>query len=214
MARLNAPPPWLKPVAHLLAALPGLWLLAGWAELIWIDPASLRLSAEPVAHTHNALGLQALRLLLATLAVTPLVRLSGWTPLMSLRRLLGLWAFAFATLHLGFYLAMELDFSLSALWREALRKPFIFFGLFAFLCLLPLAATSTRRAIRALGGRRWQALHRLAYLAGIAACIHFVLRVKGFQPEPWIYAGLLILLFGIRLLPNRKRASRAPARSA
>lgn len=214
MARLNAPPPWLKPLAHLLAALPGLWLLAGWADLLWIDPASLRLSADPVAHTHNALGLQALRLLIATLAVTPVFRLSRWTPIMSLRRPLGLWAFAYATVHLGFYLAMELDFSLLALWREALKKPFIFFGLAAFLCLLPLAATSTRAAIRALGGRRWQALHRLVYVAGIAACVHFILRVKGFQPEPYVYAAMLALLFAIRLFPNRKRPSRAPARAA
>ena len=214
MARLNAPPIWLKPLAHLLAALPGLWLLAGWADLLWIDPASLRLSAEPVAYTHNALGLQALRLLIATLAVTPIFRLTRWSPIMSLRRLLGLWAFAYATVHLGFYLAMELDFSLWALWREALKKPFIFFGLAAFLCLLPLAATSTRAAIRALGGRRWQVLHRLAYAAGIAACVHFILRVKGFQPEPYVYAALLALLLGLRLLPNRKRPSPAPARAA
>ena len=214
MARQNASPAWLKPMAHGLAALPGLWLLAGWSELLSIDPASLRLSAEPVAYTHNALGLQALRLLVATLAVTPLFRLTRWTPTMSLRRLLGLWAFAYAGLHLGFYLAMELDFSLAALWREALGKPFILFGLLAFLCLLPLAATSTRRAIKALGGQRWQALHRLAYVAGIAACVHFILRVKGFQPEPWVYAGLLMLLFAVRLAPSRKRASRAPARPA
>ena len=214
MARLNAPPIWLKPLAHLLAALPGLWLLAGWADLLWIDPASLRLSAEPVAYTHNALGLQALRLLIATLAVTPIFRLTRWSPIMSVRRLLGLWAFAYATVHLGFYLAMELDFSLWALWREALKKPFIFFGLAAFLCLLPLAATSTRAAIRALGGRRWQVLHRLAYAAGIAACVHFILRVKGFQPEPYVYAALLALLLGLRLLPNRKRPSPAPARAA
>lgn len=214
MARLNAPPIWLKPLAHLLAALPGLWLLAGWADLLWINPASLRLSAEPVAYTHNALGLQALRLLIATLAVTPLFRLTRWTPIMSLRRLLGLWAFAYATVHLGFYLAMELDFSLWALWREALKKPFIFFGLAAFLCLLPLAATSTRTAIRALGGRRWQVLHRLAYAAGIAACVHFILRVKGFQPEPYVYAVILALLFAIRILPNRRRPNPAPARAA
>ena len=82
MARQNASPAWLKPMAHGLAALPGLWLLASWSELLWIDPASLRLSAEPVTHTHNALGLQALRLLVATLAVTPLFRLTRWTPAM------------------------------------------------------------------------------------------------------------------------------------
>jgi sulfoxide reductase heme-binding subunit YedZ len=208
--RLNAPPRWLKPVVHLLVAMPALYLLAGWAELLFEDPASLRLSAEPVAYTHNALGLMALRTLLAALAVTPVHRLTGWTPIMSLRRMLGLWAFAYAAVHLGFYLWMELDLSLAALWAEAVKKPFILFGMLGLLAMAPLAATSTRAAIKALGGRRWQMLHRLAYLAGIAASIHFVLRVKGFQLEPWAYAGLLALLLAIRLMPSRRRAT--PAR--
>jgi sulfoxide reductase heme-binding subunit YedZ len=207
--RLNAPPAWLKPAVHLLVAMPGLFLLAGWAELLFGNPASLRLSAEPVAYTHNALGLMALRTLVATLAVTPIHRLTGYTPIMSLRRMLGLWAFAYAAVHLGFYLWMELDFSLSRLWAEALKKPFILFGMLGLIAMAPLAATSSRAAIRALGGRRWQALHRLAYVAGIAGCIHFILRVKGFQLEPWIYAGLLVVLLGIRLMPSRRRASRA-----
>jgi sulfoxide reductase heme-binding subunit YedZ len=207
--RLNAPPAWLKPAVHLLVAMPGLFLLAGWAELLFGNPASLRLSAEPVAYTHNALGLMALRTLVATLAVTPIHRLTGYTPIMSLRRVLGLWAFAYAAVHLGFYLWMELDFSLSRLWAEALKKPFILFGMLGLIAMAPLAATSSRAAIRALGGRRWQALHRLAYVAGIAGCIHFILRVKGFQLEPWIYAGLLVVLLGIRLMPSRRRASRA-----
>ena len=201
------PVQWLKPAAHLLAAFPALWLTAGWVELLALNPTSLWLSAEPVAYTHNALGIAALRLLLFTLACTPVRLLTGWAPVMSLRRLLGLWAFAYAAAHLLFYLAMELDFSIALLWQEAAKRRFIFFGLAAFLMLLPLALTSTRAAIRRLGGRRWQALHRLAYVAGIAACIHFLLRVKGFQPEPWVYAGLLAMLLLIRLKPSRKRAS-------
>jgi methionine sulfoxide reductase heme-binding subunit len=209
--RLNAPPVWLKPAVHGMVMLPGLFLLAGWAELLWFDPGSLRLSAEPIAYTHNALGLMALRVLIATLAVTPISRLSGYTPLMSLRRMLGLWAFAYAAVHLGFYLWLELDFSLGQLWQEALKKPFILFGMLGLLAMAPLAATSTRAAIKALGGRRWQMLHRLAYVAGIAGVVHFLLRVKGFQLEPWIYAALLLVLLGLRLRPSRKRAS--PARS-
>lgn len=209
--RLNAPPVWLKPVVHLLVALPGLYLLSGWAELLFQNPASLRLSAEPVAYTHNALGLMALRTLVATLAVTPIHRLTGWTPIMSLRRMLGLWAFAYAAVHLGFYLWMELDLSLAALWMEAMKKNFILFGMLGLLAMAPLAATSTRAAIKALGGRRWQALHRLAYLAGVAGVIHFILRVKGFQLEPWVYAAVIAVLLALRLVPNRRRAT--PARS-
>jgi sulfoxide reductase heme-binding subunit YedZ len=212
--RLNAPPLWLKPAVHLTATLPLLYLLLAWAELLWVQPGSLRLTAEPVAYTHNALGLMALRTLLAALAVTPIHRLTGWMPVMSLRRMLGLWAFAYAAFHLGFYLLMELDWSLSLLLEEALKRRFIFFGLAAFLCLLPLALTSTRAAIRRLGGRRWQRLHQLAYVAGLAAAVHFILRVKGFQLEPWVYLALLLALFSIRLMPSRKRASRAAAPAA
>jgi sulfoxide reductase heme-binding subunit YedZ len=213
-ARLNAPPPWLKPAVHLIAASPFLFLAYGWAELIWLQPGSLRLTADPVAYTHNALGLMALRTLVAAIAVTPVHRLTGWTPVMSLRRMLGLWAFAYAAVHLGFYLAMELDFSLALLWKEALKKPFIFAGMLAFLSLLPLALTSTRAAIRRLGGRRWQKLHKLVFLAGMAAAVHFILRVKGFQLEPYVYLGLLLLLYAIRLLPARRLTSRQPASRA
>jgi sulfoxide reductase heme-binding subunit YedZ len=212
--RLNAPPGWLKPAVHLLVAMPGLYLLAGWAELLVANPASLRLSAEPVAYTHNALGLMALRTLVAALAVTPIHRLTGWTPIMSLRRMLGLWAFAYAAVHLGFYLWLELDLSLARLWAEALKKPFILFGMLGLLAMAPLAATSTRAALKALGGRRWQMLHRLVYLAGIAAAIHFILRVKGFQLEPWIYAAVIASLLALRLMPSRRRASRATAQPA
>jgi sulfoxide reductase heme-binding subunit YedZ len=207
------PPRWLKPTVHAVAAMPLFWLILGWAELLWWNPASLSLSAEPVAYTHNGLGQMALRLLIATLAITPIHRLTGWTPAMSLRRMLGLWAFAYASIHLGFYMAMELDWSLAALWAETVKRNFILAGMVAFLAMLPLAATSTRRAIKALGGGRWQRLHRLAYLAGLAAAIHFIFRVKGFQWEPWIYLAILLALLAVRLLPkpSRRRASRAPA---
>lgn len=213
MARLNAPPRWLKPLVHGVAAMPLFWLTLGWADLLFVNPVSLRLTAEPVAYTHNALGLMALRLLIATLAVTPILRLTGWVPVMSLRRMLGLWAFAYAALHLVFFMALELDWSLSELWKEAMKRNFILAGLAALLMLIPLAATSSRTAIKALGGRRWQRLHRLVYPAAIAANIHFILRVKGFQWEPWIYLAVLLLLFAIRLLPKRRpiRRSASPA---
>jgi sulfoxide reductase heme-binding subunit YedZ len=192
--------PWLKPLAHGVMAVPLVLLAAGWIELLR-DPASLVLTAEPVAYTHNALGLAALRALLGSLACTPVRLLTGWGRVMTLRRLLGLWAAAYAALHLGFYLWAELDFSLADLVRETVKRPFILAGMGAFLCLLPLAFTSTSAAIKRLGARRWQALHRLAYLAGGAATLHFILRVKGFQWEPWVYLAMLTLLLAIRLAP-------------
>ncbi len=192
----------LKPSAHAVMAIPLALLLFGWAELLFWNPASRALSAEPVAYTHNALGLAALRALVASLAVTPVRLLTGWGRVMTLRRLLGLWAFAYAAMHLLFYLLAELDWSLGALLAETAKRPFILAGMVAGIALLPLAATSTGAAIRRLGAKRWQALHRLAYLAGIAACVHFILRVKGFQWEPWLYLGLLLALFALRLAPR------------
>ncbi len=204
----------MKPVAHLLAALPLLWLAFGWSELLFVDRGSLRLSAEPVAYTHNLLGLSAFRLLLACLACTPIRKITGWVPVMSLRRLLGLWAFAYAAMHLIFFMAMELDWSFGLLVKEVAKRRFILFGMVGIVALLPLALTSTRASIKRLGGKAWLRLHKLVYLAGIAAAVHFILRVKGFQLEPWVYLGILLLLFAIRLLPNRKRASRAGVQPA
>jgi sulfoxide reductase heme-binding subunit YedZ len=193
-------PALLKPAAHGVMAIPLVFLLAGWVELFG-DPRSLVLTAEPVAYTHNALGLAALRALLASLACTPIRIVFGWGRVMTLRRLLGLWAAAYATLHLGFYLWAELDFSIAALVAETAKRPFILAGMVAFLCLAPLAATSTSSAIRRLGAKRWQALHRLAYLAAGAGTIHFVLRVKGFQWEPFIYLLILGVLLAVRVAP-------------
>jgi sulfoxide reductase heme-binding subunit YedZ len=193
--------PWLKPAAHAVMAIPLFFLVTGWVELLG-DPQSLVLTAEPVAYTHNALGLAALRALLASLACTPVRLVTGWGRVMTLRRLLGLWAAAYAALHFGFYLWAELEFSLSDLLLETAKRPFILAGMAAFLCLLPLALTSTSTAIRRLGARRWQALHRLAYVAAGAASLHFVLRVKGFQWEPWLYLGLLGVLLLVRTLPR------------
>jgi sulfoxide reductase heme-binding subunit YedZ len=203
--RLDRLGPWLKPATHVLLLMPLLWLAFAWAELLLWNPASLRISAEPVAYTHNNLGLMALRALILALAVTPFRQLTGWGRVMVVRRSLGLWAFAYASLHLLFFLGMELDWSVRELWAETVQRPFILAGMVGLLAMLPLAATSTNRAIRALGARRWRALHRLAYLAGVAGVVHFILRVKGWQAEPLIYAAILLLLFAVRLVPIARR---------
>ncbi|WP_235945428.1 sulfite oxidase heme-binding subunit YedZ [Thermaurantiacus tibetensis] len=200
--------PLLRAAAHGVMAMPLVLLLWGWAELLAWNPGSRMLTAEPVAYTHNALGLAALRALLASLSCTPLRRLTGWGGVMALRRLFGLWAFAYGAMHLLFFLFAELDWSLPALAAETAKRPFILAGMVAFLAMAPLAATSTAAAIRWLGARRWQALHRLAYVAGVAACVHFLLRVKGFQWEPWLYLGGLALLLLVRLVPRGRRALR------
>lgn len=197
---------WLRThrqgLAHIIMAVPVLVLAVRWVMMIMgSDPRAVGLSAEPIDYTINTLGLWAIRFLILSLAITPLRTWTRWSWLAPLRRPLGLWAFACALLHLSVYFLLDQLGSLALLWESVAKHPFILLGMAAFTLLLPLALTSTRGAIRRLGGRRWQALHRLVYLAAIFAAIHFILRVKGFQPEPWIYAGVAAALLLVRALP-------------
>lgn len=193
-------------VAHMVMVLPLALLLLRWADMIsGTDPRQAGLSAEPIAYTINYLGLWALRALWASLAVTPVRRLSGRAEIALLRRPLGLWAFAYALLHLTVYFGFDQLASPVLLWRDVTQHKFAFFGMGALLLLIPLAVTSTRGMIRRLGGRRWQRLHRLVYPAAILAALHFIFRVKGIQPEPWLYAGLLALLLALRIAARRRR---------
>lgn len=191
-------------LAHIVMALPVLALAARWAMMIaGSDPRAVGLSAEPIDFTINYLGLWAIRFLILALAITPLRTWTRWNWLAPLRRPLGLWAFACASLHLSVFFLLDQLGSFSLLWESVAKHPFILLGMAAFTLLLPLALTSTRGAIKRIGARRWQALHRLVYLAAILAAIHFILRVKGFQPEPWIYAGLIALMLVMRVIPTR-----------
>ncbi|MGY0161086.1 protein-methionine-sulfoxide reductase heme-binding subunit MsrQ [Edwardsiella tarda] len=176
----------LKIAIWLAAALPLLWLPLA---------ASLgALSADPAKDIQHITGLMALKLLLATLLVSPLARFTRQAALMRTRRLLGLWCFAWASLHLLSYLMLELGGNLRLLGSELLRRPYLTLGLAAWLILLALALTSTRRAMSALG-TRWQRLHNLIYLAAIAVPIHYLWSVKTLSPPPFFYAlGALILL--------------------
>ncbi|MDQ4420514.1 sulfoxide reductase heme-binding subunit YedZ [Sphingobium sp. DEHP117] len=198
---------WLRAhrqgLAHIVMALPVLVLAVRWAMMITGgDPRAVGLSAEPIDYTINYLGLWAIRFLILSLAITPLRTWTRWSWLAPLRRPLGLWAFACALLHLSVYFLLDQLGSFTLLWESVAKHPFILLGMAAFTLLLPLALTSTRASIRRLGGRRWQALHRLVYLSAIFAAIHFILRVKGFQPEPWIYAGIAGALLLVRALPT------------
>ncbi|MGY0154625.1 protein-methionine-sulfoxide reductase heme-binding subunit MsrQ [Edwardsiella tarda] len=172
-----------------------IWLAAA-LPLIWLPlAASLgALSADPAKDIQHITGLMALKLLLATLLVSPLARFTRQAALMRTRRLLGLWCFAWASLHLLSYLMLELGGNLRLLGSELLRRPYLTLGLAAWLILLALALTSTRRAMSALG-TRWQRLHNLIYLAAIAVPIHYLWSVKTLSPQPFFYAlGALILL--------------------
>jgi sulfoxide reductase heme-binding subunit YedZ len=158
------------------------------------------LGANPVETITHETGAWALRLLLATLAITPLRRFSGWAFVAPWRRSLGLLTFLYATLHFATFLALDLGFELSALAEEVAERPYVALGFTALLLLAPLALTSTRRWQRRLG-RRWLSLHRLVYVAAGLAVAHFVWLVKADLAEPFTYGAALALLLGARLLP-------------
>jgi methionine sulfoxide reductase heme-binding subunit len=168
------------------------------AHLVWRAFAG-DLGANPIEAVTLATGRWTLRLLLVTLAITPVRRVTGWHRIIGFRRMLGLFAFFYATLHFMIYLAIDQFFDWETIVEDVTKRPFITAGFAAFVLLIPLAATSTRGWIRRLG-RRWQQLHRLIYAGAILAVIHFIWKVKSDLRDPLWYASILGLLLGFRVV--------------
>lgn len=158
------------------------------------------LSPNPIEFVTKETGTWALRLLVATLAVTPVRRLTGWSDLIRVRRMLGLLAFFYATLHVLTFFVFDHVFDMRAIAEDVVERPFVTAGFTAFLCLVPLAVTSTSGWIRRLGGRRWQRLHRLIYVSAVAAVVHYLWLVKADLGPPLGYAALVVVLLGSRLV--------------
>jgi sulfoxide reductase heme-binding subunit YedZ len=175
-------------------------LLAGATPVatLVVRAAADDLGANPIEEITHTTGEWALRFLLLCLMVTPARRLTGWRALTLERRTLGLLAFFYASLHLATYVGLDLGFAWSTLAEDIVERPYITVGFATFLILSTLASTSTRAAARRLG-RRWKPLHRLVYLAGIGAVVHFLWLVKSDLREPLIYATVLASLLAIRL---------------
>ena len=194
---------WFKPALFVLAALPV-------ADLVW-RALTVQLGPDPEHALIWATGRWALRLLLLTLAITPLRQLTGLAELARLRRMLGLWAFAYAVLHFFCYVWLVNDFSASSVLHDAARHPFVLAGLSALLLLVPLACTSRDAAIRRLGARRWRALHRLVYLIAPIAVFHawWGQLAKHHTGEPKLYAAILALLLGWRAWRRLRASPRA-----
>lgn len=165
--------------------------------LAW-GAASGGLGANPIEAITRETGTWTLRFLLITLAVTPLRRLTGLNSVIRFRRMLGLFAFFYGTLHLFTYLWLDQFFDLAAIAKDVYKRPFITAGMTAFLSMLPLAVTSTTGMIRRMGGKAWRRLHRLAYLAALAGVVHYWWLVKLDVTRPQIYAALLAVLLGAR----------------
>ena len=196
---------WLKAAAHALCAVPFAWLVA--------DTVRDALGPDPVAQITHRTGIWALRLLLVTLAVTPLRRLTGRAELVQYRRLFGLWTFFYACAHFATYLVLDLGGYWPQVFEDIVDRPFITVGFLAWLLLVPLAATSTRAAMRRLG-RNWQRLHRAVYAIGVLAILHFVWLVKSGEEiarrEPLVYGAILGVLLLARAVPALVRRIRKP----
>jgi sulfoxide reductase heme-binding subunit YedZ len=141
-----------------------------------------------------------LKFLFLTLAISPLRQLTGWNSLIRYRRMLGLFAFFYGFLHFLIYLVLYHVFDFAAIFEDIAMRPFITIGFTAFVLLLPLAITSTKKWISRLGGKRWQLLHRLIYVSAVAGVIHYWWGVKLDKSWPMIYATGLAILLGYRLL--------------
>ncbi|MEX6725704.1 sulfite oxidase heme-binding subunit YedZ [Parapedomonas caeni] len=190
----------LKRGTFILLLMPLVWLVLQWGFLLTTGGSAL--GVNPIEASIRFTGEWALRALLLTLAVSPLARFSRWTPVMSIRRMLGLYTFTYAALHFCLYFGFDKELSVADVVADVLKRWYITLGMGGLLLLIPLAATSSAGAIRRLGGRRWQRLHRAVYAIGALACAHFVLLVKGNQLEPWVYAGIFALLMILRLIPR------------
>lgn len=198
-----------KAALHAMAAVP--MALLGWRAWQVASGADIdALGADPVAAIEHELGLWALRLLLLTLAVTPLRQLLRQPPLLRFRRMIGLWAFAYASLHFTAYLVLDLRGWWAQVLVEIVERPYITVGFAAWLLLLPLAVTSTRGWMRRLG-RNWGRLHRLVYAIAALAVLHFWWVVKSDIREPLLYAAILTVLLGWRLHRALSRRGRGSA---
>ncbi|MEE4376727.1 MAG: protein-methionine-sulfoxide reductase heme-binding subunit MsrQ [Candidatus Competibacteraceae bacterium] len=180
---------WIgKPLVFILSLLPLLGLF--WQGL----------GVNPVETLTHHTGEWGLRLLLITLAITPLRGITGWCWLLRFRRMLGLFAFFYVVLHFATYLVFDQFFDLHAIVQDVLKRPYITVGFAAFLLLIPLAATSTNAMMKRLGGRRWQRLHRLVYAISVLAVLHYLWLVKADLTEPLVYGAILALLLGYRVI--------------
>jgi methionine sulfoxide reductase heme-binding subunit len=197
---------WLKIVVFLLCLAPAGYL--GWRIY------SQDLTANPLEYITHFTGDWAIRLIAATLAITPLRKLLQLPDLIRFRRMIGVYAFFYASLHFVTYLWLDRLFDFHDLGKDIAKRPFITMGFLAFVCMLPLAITSTKGWIRRLGGKRWQLLHRLVYLSGIAAVIHYKWLVKSDFRLPYMYGAIIgvLLLYRVAIWVRGRMAVAAVRR--
>jgi len=171
------------------------------APVVWLGfrTATGRLGINPVEDLELTTGIWTLRLLVLTLAITPLRRITGWNRIIQYRRMFGLFTFFYVALHFSIYVGLDEFFALGAILKDVAKRPFITMGFTAFVLMIPLALTSTKGWIRRLG-KRWQLLHRLIYISAVCAAIHYLWKVKVMIGSPVYYAIVIGLLLAFRVL--------------
>jgi methionine sulfoxide reductase heme-binding subunit len=186
---------WVKPLIWALCLTPLAYL--GWLA------SKNDLGANPIERVEHFTGDWALRLIITTLAITPLRKLLGLPDLIRFRRLVGLFAFFYACLHFSAYIGLDQFFDFSAIWKDIAKRPYITAGFTGFVLMIPLAVTSTTGWIRRLGGKRWQKLHRLIYITAIAGVIHYYWLVKSDIRLPVFYGFLVAIELTSRLIVRK-----------
>lgn len=202
----------LKPAVFVLCCVPAALLLWNAYVVVRGAPELTALGADPIRELEIRTGLWTLRFLAITLAVTPLRQLLNAGVLAKYRRMFGLFTFFYACLHVSTWVGVDWFFDWSAMGEEIVKHKYILVGMATFVILLPLALTSTNGWVRRLGGRRWAALHRLAYLAAITGTVHYLWAVKKDTLFPLVYLVTFLVLLGYRAIQLlRRRGARARA---
>lgn len=194
---------WIAKPAVLVIALVPFALLA-------LRAINNDLGANPIETLNRTTGDWTIRFLMFVLAVTPLRKLTGWNALLRLRRMIGLFAFFYASVHFLTWIWIDQYFDLNGIVKDVIKRPFITLGFSCLLLLVPLAVTSTHGMVKRLGARNWQRLHRLVYVIAIGGVIHYWWLVKSDIREPLMYAGILAVLLGLRLFWRWRERQVAP----
>jgi len=180
---------------------PLIWamMLAPLGWLIWLG-FNGGMGAEPISFMNRYLGDWAIRILILSIAVTPVSQIFKFKSILKYRRLIGLFCFFYAFLHLTSYVAIDQFFDFKAIWNDIIKRNYITVGMVSFVILLALAITSPKIMVKKMGGKRWRLLHKCIYLAAPLVGFHFIMMRKGFQLEPLIYSAVIAGLLGFRLI--------------
>ncbi|MEX0298930.1 MAG: sulfite oxidase heme-binding subunit YedZ [Kordiimonas sp.] len=194
-----------KPLVFGVMLIPAVWLTYNWWQAFQYQPHDLGFNPQETSNRFT--GDWAMRILLISLALTPLSRIFRSPKPILFRRMVGLFAFFYASLHITSYVWLDMAFDWPELWADVTKRIYITVGMTAFVLLIPLAITSTKGWVKRIGARQWQKLHKVVYLVGLLVIVHFIMMRKGFQYEPLIYGGILALLLLLRVPAVRRFAS-------